>query len=106
MMTIEDIKKTIDDTIAYIKKKYPNEQQENTMDHWLALIGEEFGELCMAVNDGETNNVIEEGTQTCAAIICMLEAFIYKSGLSNKTNVVAPKVYRVKLNVNAGDIDK
>ena len=101
MMTIEDIKKTIDDTIAYIKKKYPDEQQENTMDHWLALIGEEFGELCMAVNDGETNNVIEEGTQTCAAIICMLEAFIAQKQLGPDAYKVADRktTFRVTLNI-------
>ena len=47
------------------------------MEKWLSLIGEEYGELCQAINDGETNNVIEEATQTIAAIYLMLREFTH-----------------------------
>lgn len=85
MMNIEDLKQTVDDTIGYIKGKYPEEAKNNTMDKWLALIGEEFGELCMAINDADINNVIEEGTQVCATTLCMLEAFCNKNKEANYT---------------------
>lgn len=73
-MDFTDIENIVHTTIQYIKAKYPNEQ--NTMEKWLSLIGEEFGELCQAINDGEVNNVIEEGTQTIAAIYLMLSDFV------------------------------
>lgn len=86
-MEIKDFEVTVHNTIEYIRKKYPNEN--NSMERWLALIGEEFGELCMAINDGETLNVIEEGTQTIAAIYLMLEAF------SNRQNLMDTKKSKV-----------
>lgn len=73
-MQFNDLEDIVHNTIKYIKQKYPNEQ--NTMEKWLTLIGEEFGELCQAINDGEVNNVIEEGTQTISAIYLMLSDFI------------------------------
>lgn len=73
-MQFNDLEDIVHNTIKYIKQKYPNE--ENTMDKWLVLIGEEFGELCQAINDNEINNVIEEGTQTIAALYLMLSDFI------------------------------
>lgn len=73
-MGLQDFEDIVHNTILYIKKKYPNNHNSN--DRWLALIGEEFGELCQAINDGEINNVVEEGTQTIAAIYLMLIDFI------------------------------
>lgn len=78
-MDFTDIENIVHTTIQYIKAKYPNE--ENTMEKWLSLIGEEFGELCQAINDGEVNNVIEEGTQTIAAIYLMLSDFIINANV-------------------------
>ena len=57
------------------------------MDRWLVLIGEEFGELCEAINDGEINNVIEEGTQTIAAIYLMLTQFVQDGGNKDEKNI-------------------
>ena len=51
------------------------------MEKWLSLIGEEFGELCQAINDGDVNNVIEEGTQTIAAIYLMLSDFVINANV-------------------------
>lgn len=73
-MKLSDLETTVHTTIEYIRQKYPNEK--NSMDRWLVLIGEEFGELCEAINDDETNNVIEEGTQTIAALYLMLLDFV------------------------------
>ena len=73
-MDFTDIENIVHTTIQYIKAKYPNEQ--NTMEKWLSLIGEEFGELCQAINDGDCQNTLEEGTQTIAAIYLMLSDFI------------------------------
>ena len=78
-MDFMDLENIVHTTIQYIKAKYPNE--ENTMEKWLSLIGEEFGELCQAINDGEVNNVIEEGTQTIAAIYLMLSDFIINANV-------------------------
>ena len=78
-MDFTDLENIVHTTIQYIKAKYPNE--ENTMEKWLSLIGEEFGELCQAINDGEVNNVIEEGTQTIAAIYLMLSDFIINANV-------------------------
>lgn len=78
-MDFTDIENIVHTTIQYIKAKYPNEQ--NTMEKWLSLIGEEFGELCQAINDGEVNNVIEEGTQTIAAIYLMLSDFVINANV-------------------------
>lgn len=78
-MDFTDIENIVHTTIQYIKAKYPNEQ--NTMEKWLSLIGEEFGELCQAINDGDVNNVIEEGTQTIAAIYLMLSDFVINANV-------------------------
>lgn len=78
-MGLSDLEVIVHDTINYINKKYPNEN--NTMDRWITLIGEEFGELCRGINDGEVNNVIEEGTQTIAAIYLMMLDFIKAQGV-------------------------
>lgn len=78
-MDFTDIENIVHTTIQYIKAKYPNEQ--NTMEKWLSLIGEEFGELCQAINDGSVNNVIEEGTQTIAAIYLMLSDFVINANV-------------------------
>lgn len=84
-MKFEDLETIVHTTINYIKEKYPNER--NTMDRWLVLIGEEFGELCEAINDGEINNVIEEGTQTIAAIYLMLTQFVQDGGNKDEKNI-------------------
>ena len=89
-MKIKDFEVVVHNTIEYIRKKYPNEN--NTMDRWLVLIGEEFGELCMAINDGETSNVIEEGTQTIAAIYLMLEAFSNQTLLAGDKKAVLDRM--------------
>lgn len=72
-MHVPDFEEIVHTTIEYIQQKYPREV--NSMDRWLSLIGEEYGELCQAILDGETNNVVEEATQTIAAIYLMLEQF-------------------------------
>ena len=82
-MDFTDIENIVHTTIQYIKAKYPNEQ--NTMEKWLSLIGEEFGELCQAINDGSVNNVIEEGTQTIAAIYLMLSDFVINANVLANT---------------------
>lgn len=74
-MDIPDFENIVHTTINYIREKYPDEH--NSMEKWLSLIGEEYGELCQAINDGETNNVIEEATQTIAAIYLMLREFTH-----------------------------
>lgn len=89
-MKISDFEVTVHNTIEYIRKKYPNEN--NSMEKWLALIGEEFGELCMAINDDETGNVIEEGTQTIAAIYLMLEAFSNRENLMDCNDKVSKDI--------------
>ena len=82
-MDFTDIENIVHTTIQYIKAKYPNEQ--NTMEKWLSLIGEEFGELCQAINDGDVSNVLEEGTQTIAAIYLMLSDFVINANVLANT---------------------
>lgn len=81
-MLIPDFEDIVHNTIKYIEEKYPDEK--NTMDRWCCLIGEEFGELCKAINDGEINNTLEEGTQIIAAIYLMLRDFVNSDSVKHK----------------------
>lgn len=78
-MQLSDFEEIVHTTIAYIKKKYPNER--NTMDRWIVLAGEEFGEICRAIQDGDINNTVEEITQTIACLYLMAEEFIKTQGV-------------------------
>lgn len=72
-MTLKDLSYIVNDTINYIKTKYPNEQ--NTMDRWMTIVTEEIGEIARAIQEGDINNFVEECTQSIAAIYLMCQDF-------------------------------
>ena len=70
-MTLKDISYIVQDTIRYIKKKYPNEH--NTIDRWMTIVTEEIGEIAKAIQDGDINNLVEEITQSISALYLMCQ---------------------------------
>lgn len=77
-MSLRDLSFIVNDTINYIKKKYPNEQ--NTIDRWMTIVTEEIGEIAKAIQDGDINNFVEECTQSIAAIYLMCLDFCKQTG--------------------------
>jgi hypothetical protein len=49
---------------------------------WLGILGEEFGELCKALNEGDIEGVLKELTQTTAVGMSWL-ACKYRLGAAN-----------------------
>lgn len=41
--------------------------------HWLAILGEEFGEVCRAYHDGDASGFEKELVQVAAVAVCILE---------------------------------
>ena len=76
-MSLKDLSYIVNDTINYIKTKYPNE--DNTMDRWMTIVTEEIGEIARAIQEGDINNFVEECTQSIAAIYLMCQDFCKKN---------------------------
>lgn len=60
-------------------------EQNHSPDKWISIIGEEFGEICKAVNEYDfrpsldtENKIIEETIQTMASCMAMIEC-IYRN---------------------------
>jgi NTP pyrophosphatase (non-canonical NTP hydrolase) len=79
-MSLKDLSYIVNDTINYIKTKYPNEQ--NSMDRWMTIVTEEIGEIARAIQEGDINNFVEECTQSIAAIYLMCQDFCNKNNCS------------------------
>lgn len=49
--------------------------QEHSIDRWLVILGEEFGELCKAALERDSENFFEEVTQVAAVAVAILETY-------------------------------
>lgn len=79
------IEKVISERISQIER-----WGEDTYNHpfeWMSILGEEFGELCEAVNEtcfmngthperGGDENIVREATQIAAVAVAIIEAFL------------------------------
>lgn len=72
-MNIETIIKDILAEINRITTEAHPDFNKNTMGKWIEVMGEEFGEICRAINDKEGKNLYVESVQLMAATIIMLK---------------------------------
>lgn len=72
-MKIEDILKDILKEINRITTEAHPDFGKNDMGKWIEVIGEEFGEICRAINDKEGKNLYTESIQLISATILMLK---------------------------------
>lgn len=72
-MELKDIIKDVLKEIERITKEAHKDYNKNDMNKWLAVIGEEFGEMVHAANDKDNKNYYTESIQTIAAIILALQ---------------------------------
>ena len=67
-----DIKEFIKDVLKEtdrIKNVAHKDYHKNDMNKWVAVIGEEYGEVCRSINDKEGKNLYTESVQLVAALI-------------------------------------
>lgn len=80
---------TTDEAIQLIKKERENQKevwnkQKNTPFSWVSILGEEYGKLCLAINEtnldmarfpelGGKDNIIREATHVTAIAVAILE---------------------------------
>ena len=62
-------------------------EQNHELEIWLAILGEEFGELCQAFidykyADGSENNIKDEAIQCAAVALAIVESIIRKQPTS------------------------
>lgn len=62
----------IDDIITKKHKDF----NTNSVDKWIEIVGEEYGEICRALNDKEGKNFITESIQTMAGITLMIKQYL------------------------------
>lgn len=54
-------------------------QQNHAPSYWLAILGEEYGEICRAFNEGDENGYINELIQTAAVCISQAACFLQQT---------------------------
>lgn len=72
-MNITNIIKDVLKEINRITTEAHKDFNKNDMGKWIEVIGEEFGEVCRAINDAQGKNLYVESIQMMAATILMLE---------------------------------
>jgi len=50
-------------------------EQNHRLSYWLSIIGEEFGEMCKAYNEGDYGQMEREAIQTAACCVALVEHF-------------------------------
>lgn len=74
------------------------DQSNNHLFEWMSILGEEYGELCEAVNEthfhnakhpkrGGIENVLREATQVAAVSLAIVEAMMKQQDLRRKMEV-------------------
>ncbi len=62
-----------------IQERHAQDEKWGEQNHeaafWLAILGEEFGEVCRAVCEDDPDNYREELIQTAAVCVAMVECF-------------------------------
>lgn len=72
-MKIEDILKDILKEINRITTVAHTDYNKNSIGKWIEVMGEEFGEICRAINDKEGKNLYTESIQLISATLLMLK---------------------------------
>lgn len=72
-MKIEEIIKDVLAEINRITTEAHPDFHKNSIGKWIEVMGEEFGEICRAINDKEGKNLYVESVQLMAATILMLK---------------------------------
>lgn len=71
-MEIKEVLKDVLKEIERIKTDAHKDYYKNDMNKWLAVIGEEYGEMLHAANDKHNKEYYLESVQTIAAILLSL----------------------------------
>lgn len=72
-MKIEDMLKDILKEMNRITTSAHRDYNKNSIGKWIEVMGEEFGEICRAINDAEGKNLYTESIQLISATLLMLK---------------------------------